>query len=101
MKYIKLYENIIIFKKYGIEEVSGTYRIWEFINVREKNERMKNMILMKKIYQYVDGSLMTVQQAPFIITKEIALEGIIHQSDDLQELLDYFDAIITAQKYNL
>lgn len=104
MKYLKTFENVH-FKKYAITQLNdNTKSILKILDVVPHQDSIK----VQKIYSldnsFGDNSLVKYKSNNIshdISIKKVFEPTVIIQSDDLEELIDYMNAIIDSKKYNL
>jgi hypothetical protein len=99
MKYLKTYENSQ-FKKYAIIKLGdNSLCIIKIIEI-EGYDRMKVMKLYNLIKNYIHEYNTNNITYLISISKQFTPK-LIMQSDNIEELLDYFNMLISLNKYNL
>jgi hypothetical protein len=97
MKYLKLYEQYEEPKRFLLEKIGESYRVWEMVILLKLH-----WFVIRELYIYKDDELIeNIDKLPFTISEEVALNGVIYQSNDLEELLEKLELLVIAKKYNL
>jgi hypothetical protein len=97
MKYLKLYEQYEEPKRFLLEKIGESYRVWEIVSIK-----LPHWFVIRELYIYKDDELIeNIDKLPFTISEEVALNGVIYQSNDLEELLEKLELLVIAKKYNL